>query len=208
MKKTLLSLAALAALASSLAFGGTSTTRAEDQPTQTNDSSVVKTDEKLTWTYPFAKNIKNGVNPMYNSQVFGNTDYARSVNPLSYFHDGWDFGWCEVGHSTVKAIHPSTVKQVAYGSGLGWYVWVVSPDKYVQIYQEGFNKKSDIAVKEGQTIKTGQKIGKLTGSHLHLGLTKTTKKYINKNGAPCNNWYKDNGTWLNPITTIEKNLNN
>lgn len=203
MKKSLLSIAALAALTSSFIFGA-NTTHADEQTTNTENSSVsIKND----WSYPFAKNNKNGVRPMYNAQIFGNTDYARSINPLSYFHNGWDFGWGEVGHSTVEAIHPGTVKQVAYGSGLGWYVWVVSPDNYVQIYQEGFNNKKDISVKPGQTVKTGQKIGKLTGSHLHLGLTKTNKKYINVYGAPCNNWYKNNGTWLNPVKTIEKNIN-
>lgn len=159
-----------------------------------------------SWDYPFTELDKKGVRPMYESQVYGITDYARCLNPLSYFHDGWDFGWGEVGRSTVKAIHPGKVKEVAYGNGLGWFVWVVSPDKYVEIYQEGFNKKKDISVKAGQTVKTGQKIGKLTGSHLHLGLSKTTKKYINQHGYPCGNWYKNNGTWLNPVSTIKKNI--
>ncbi len=163
--------------------------------------------ENNSWSYPFAKNIKNGVKPMYESQTFGITDYARCLNPLSYFHDGWDFGVSEVGRkATVKAIHPGTVKQVSYGNGLGWFVWVVSDDKYVEIYQEGFNSKKDISVKPGQDIETGQKIGKLTGTHLHLGLTKTNHKYINIHGYPCNNWYRNVGTWINPVKTIQKNL--
>ena len=78
------------------------------------------------------------------------TDYMRSVNPPSYFHDGLDFGHSEVGYSPVYAIHEGTVKKVAYDSGLGWFIWVISPDKYVEIYQEGFNNKSDIYVKTGQ----------------------------------------------------------
>ena len=57
---------------------------------------------------------------MYKAQTFGMTDYARSLSPLSYFHDGWDFGFSEVGHSTVKAIHPGTVKEVRQAPGLGW----------------------------------------------------------------------------------------
>lgn len=105
---------------------------------------------------------------MSKAQTFGMTDYMRSVNPPSYFHDGWLRSWL------LTCLRYCTVKKVAYDSGLGWFIWVISPDKYVEIYQEGFNNKSDIYV------KTGQKIGKLTGSHLHLGLTKTTKKYINK----------------------------
>lgn len=184
---------------------------ADTNSSTTNDTDTVKTTKKkakkLTWGYPFAVQKKKGVRPMYNSQTFGITDYARSYNPLSYFHDGWDFGVSEVGKkATVKAIHPGTVKEVKYGAGLGWYVWVISDDKYVEIYQEGFNSKKDIKVKAGQKIKTGQKIGKLTGTHLHLGLTKTTHKYINKNGYPCNNWYRNVGTWMNPVKMIEKNV--
>lgn len=168
--------------------------------------SEVHAAKKYNWGYPFAKLTKKGVHPMYQSQTFGYTNYARSYNPLSYFHDGWDFGWSEVGHSTVKAVHPGKVVKVAYGNGLGWFIWIESPDKYVEIYQEGFKRKKDIKVKQGKHIKTGQRIGKLTGSHLHLGLTKTNKNYINKYGFPCNNWYLNNGTWLNPVKTIQNNI--
>lgn len=204
LNKSIFTFAALLTLASSFTFSSSTTEAAKKK----KDINVEQTEqiENNSWGYPFAKLDKNGVNPMYNAQIFGNTNYARSLKPLSYFHDGWDFGWGEVGHSTVRAIHPGTVKKVAYGSGLGWFVWVVSPDKYVEIYQEGFNKKKDVSVKAGQTVETGQKIGKLTGSHLHLGVTKTTKKYINAHGYPCNNWFINNGTWLNPVKTIEKNM--
>ncbi len=41
---------------------------------------------------------------MSKAQTFGMTDYMRSVNPPSYFHDGWDFGHSEVGYSPVYAI--------------------------------------------------------------------------------------------------------
>lgn len=203
-KKFLLTLAATLALTTTFTLGN-QTEAAKKKKRDINIEQVEN--QNSDWSYPFAKNIKNGVKPMYESQTFGITDYARSLNPLSYFHDGWDFGVSEVGkNSTVKAIHPGTVKEVNYGNGLGWFVWVVSDDKYVEIYQEGFNSKNDISVKPGQEVKTGQKIGKLTGTHLHLGLTKTNKKYINKNGYPCNNWYKNNGTWLNPVKTITKEL--
>lgn len=93
------------------------------------------------------------------------------------------------------------LKKVAYDSGLGCFIWFVSPDKYVEVYQEGFTKKKDIYV------KTGQKIGKMTGSHLHLGLSKTTKDYINKHSFPCKSWNVDNGTWLNSINVIKKYYN-
>ncbi|RVU70209.1 MULTISPECIES: M23 family metallopeptidase [Lactobacillus] len=203
-KKFILASAALVALSSSLLFGSNNTQAAKkknaDIQTEEVDPSI-----KNDWNYPFAVQDKKGVRPMYNAQVFGITNYARSIKPLSYFHDGWDFGFSEVGHSTVRAVHPGTVKKVAYGNGLGWFVWVISPDNYVQIYQEGFNKKKDIKVKAGQMVKTGQKIGKLTGSHLHLGVTKTNHDYINDHGYPCNNWFRNVGTWLNPVKTIEEN---
>ena len=203
-KKTIFNIFTTLALSANL-FTTTAGIVHADANTENVNTQNVK-QEKMTWGYPFAKLNKKGVHPMYNAQVFGKTNYARSLKPLSYFHDSWDFGWGEVGHSTVKAIHPGTVKSVAYGNGLGWFVWVVSPDIYVEIYQEGFKKKKDISVKVGQTVKTGQKIGKLTGSHLHLSLTKTNHKYINANGFPCNNWFINNGTWLNPVKVIQKNL--
>lgn len=171
-------------------------------------SIQVSKNNKNNWDFPFACLDRNGVHPIYFAQKFGNTDYARSINPLSYFHDGWDFGQSEVGHTDVRAIHPGTVKQVAYGPGLGWYVLVTSPDKYAEIYQEGFNSRNDIVVNPGQKVQTDQKIGLMTGNHLHLGLTKTTNQYLNSKGYPCNNWNHNNGTWLNPVSTIEKHLKN
>ncbi|MBD5431866.1 MAG: M23 family metallopeptidase [Lactobacillus sp.] len=205
-RKSIATITAALALTSSFAIGSSNIQAAKKKKANVVNTELAQ-DSQGPWVYPFAKLAKNGVNPMYNAQTFGKTDYARSLKPLSYFHDGWDFGWGEVGKSTVKAVHEGTVEKVAYGNGLGWFVWVISPDNYVQIYQEGFNKKKDISVKPGQTVKAGQKIGKLTGSHLHLGITKTNKNYINKNGYPCNNWYVDNGTWLNPIKVIQSNLN-
>lgn len=214
-KHKLITISAIAILAGNF-IGFTKTVHAADNITtqdvisSTNNEKDNTTESKKvknTWGYPFAIQKKKGIRPMYNSQTFGMTDYARSLNPLSYFHDGWDFGVSEVGKkASVKAIHPGTVKEVRYGAGLGWYVWVISDDGYVEIYQEGFNSRKDIKVKSGQKVKTGQKIGKLTGTHLHLGLTRTTKKYINAQGFPCNNWYRNVGTWLNPVSMIEKHV--
>ncbi|MFC2694085.1 MAG: M23 family metallopeptidase, partial [Lactobacillus crispatus] len=183
-----------------------STTTASADTLDDSQNTTEVQPKNLKWAYPFKANKKNGVRPMYNAQTFGITNYMRSTTPPSYFHDGWGFGFSEVGHSNVYAIHQGTVKKVAYGNGLGWFIWVISPDNYVEVYQEGFNKKKDIYVKTGQKIKLGQKIGKLTGSHLHLGVTQTNKDYINKYGFPCKNWNVNNGTWLNPIEVIKSNL--
>ena len=213
-KHRLITISAIALLAGNF-IGFAKTAQAADITTQDvisststdNNTTTENRKVKNTWGYPFAVQKKKGVRPMYNSQTFGMTNYARSLNPLSYFHDGWDFGVSEVGkNSTVKAIHPGTVKEVRYGAGLGWYVWVISDDGYVEIYQEGFNSRKNISVKDGQKVKTGQKIGKLTGTHLHLGLTKTSHNYINAQGSPCNNWYRNVGTWINPVSMIEKHV--
>lgn len=202
-RKLIISLLGTALLTSSV---GLSTTTVSADTLDDSQNTTEVQPKNLKWAYPFKANKKNCVRPMYNAQTFGITNYMRSTTPPSYFHDGWDFGFSEVGHSNVYAIHQGTVKKVAYGNGLGWFIWVISPDNYVEVYQEGFNKKKDIYVKTGQKIKLGQKIGKLTGSHLHLGVTQTNKDYINKYGFPCKNWNVNNGTWLNPIEVIKSNL--
>lgn len=199
-RKFLLTLIAGLALCSSFAFAGPKAAIAKSRK---KTVTTVQVKHNNNWLYPFSHDNRYGVHPLYFAQTFGNTDYLRCLHPRSYFHDGWDFGVSEVGKKAkVEAIHPGKVKQVRYGNGLGWFVWVISKDKYVEIYQEGFNSKKDIKVKPGQNIKTGQKIGYLTGTHLHLGLSKTNRHYINANGYPCGNWYKNNGTWLNPVKTI------
>lgn len=158
-----------------------------------------------TWGYPFKRLDQKKVE-FKTGQMYGETDILRRIKPKSYFHDGYDFGFSEVGHSPVLAVHAGIVHRIHYRAGMGLYVWVISPDGYVEIYQEGFLNNYDIYVKKGQHIKLVQKIGKLTGSHIHLGVTKTNKHYIDKHGDPCGNWWKNNGTWLNPMKIITNNL--
>lgn len=160
---------------------------------------------KVTWGYPFKKLYQKKIK-FKSGQEFGETDFLRRIKPKSYFHDGYDFGFSEVGHSAVLAVHPGTVHKVKFRPGMGLYVWVISPDGYVEVYQEGFLSITDIYVKKGQKVKLGQKIGRLTGSHIHLGITKTNNHYIDKHGDPCGNWWKNNGTWLNPMKIITSNI--
>lgn len=160
---------------------------------------------KSTWVYPFEKLNEKKIN-FKSGQRFGETDILRRPKSNSYFHDGYDFGFSEVGHSPVFAIHEGTVEKVKFRPGMGLYVWIISKDGYVEVYQEGFLNDTDIYVKKGQHVDLGQKIGRLTGSHIHLGVTKTDKDYIDKHGDPCKNWYKNNGTWLNPMSIINNNL--
>lgn len=161
--------------------------------------------EAVTWGYPFKKLYEKKVH-FESGQEFGHTDFLRRVKPKSYFHDGWDFGFSEVGHQPVLAVHSGVVHRVHFRNGMDLYIWVISKDGYVEIYQEGFLSDTDIYVKKGQHIKCGQKIGRLTGSHLHLGITRINKHYIDKHGDPCANWWKDNGTWLNPMQTINEHM--
>ena len=175
------------------------------QTTKQKKKKTVKHYPPATWGYPFEKMNEKQIK-FKSGQKYGQTDVLRRPQSHSYFHDGYDFGWGAVGHSTVLAIHEGTVHKVAFKPGMDWYIWVISKDGYVEIYQEGFINRSDIYVKKGQHIKLGQKIGKLTGTHVHLGVTKTDKKYIDKDGAPCKNWYKNNGTWLNPMNIITADL--
>lgn len=160
----------------------------------------------ITWGYPFSRLYQKQIK-FKSGQKYGKTDILRRLYPTkSYFHDGYDYGFSEVGHSPVLAVHAGTVKKVHYRAGMGLYIWVISDDGYVEVYQEGFLSITDIYVKKGQKVKLGQEIGKLTGSHIHLGITKTYKDYIDKYGDPCKNWWKNNGTWLDPMKIIETDL--
>ncbi|EFG56340.1 peptidoglycan DD-metalloendopeptidase family protein [Lactobacillus amylolyticus] len=174
---------------------------------QVKKKSITKKKKKYvpTWGYPF-KRLYEKKNKFKSGQKYGETDVLRRTSPKSYFHDGYDFGFSEVGHKAVLAVHAGTVHRVHYRAGMGLYVWIISKDGYVEIYQEGFLNNYDIYVKKGQHVKLGQKIGELTGSHIHLGITKTDKHYIDKHGDPCGNWWKNNGTWLNPMKIINDDL--
>lgn len=160
----------------------------------------------ITWGYPFKRLYEKKIK-FKSGQKFGETDVLRRTKPKSYFHDGFDFGFSEVGHSPVLAIHSGVVHKIKFREGMGLYVWIISDDGYVEIYQEGFLSITDIYVKKGQHVKLSQQIGRLTGSHIHLGLTQTDKDYIDKHGDPCKNWWKNNGTWLNPMKIIQDDLN-
>lgn len=148
------------------------------------------------WGWPFdsVKSIQDVFKKLdspTSEQTFG-TSPSRSGN----FHDGWDFGSSKYGTgSAVKAVHDGTVYKIEQRNGY-WMVDVKSSDGYYEVYQEAFASRSDIAVSEGQSIKVGDKIGTLTGSHLHLGISKTE---IDKANAY---WNVNNGTWLNPVREI------
>lgn len=72
-----------------------------------------------------------------------------------------------------------------------------SSDGYYETYQESFSSLSDVKVKVGDTIKTGDQIGTLDTSHLHLGISKTEIESAQSSA------FTDNGTWLNPVDVIK-----
>lgn len=112
-------------------------------PTDTGDIATTvqpALSYRLKWRYPFTSLKKTGVHPWW-GQNFGITGFRRSNHPVSYFHDGWDFSHSQAGYSPVHAIHQGTVYRVAYGNGLGWFVWVVSKDIMLKFTKKVLNVK-------------------------------------------------------------------
>lgn len=68
---------------------------------------------KVTWGYPFKKMYEKKIK-FKSGQEFGETDVMRRIKPKSYFHDGFDFGFSEVGHKPVYAVHSGTVHKVKF----------------------------------------------------------------------------------------------
>ena len=87
-KKQLITLLGAVLLGSNL---NVSTVVAADAAVDSNTTTTTTEPEKKTykWAYPFKACDKYGIRPMSKAQTFGMTDYMRSVNPPSYFHDGW-----------------------------------------------------------------------------------------------------------------------
>ncbi|WEV52104.1 peptidoglycan DD-metalloendopeptidase family protein (plasmid) [Lactobacillus sp. ESL0731] len=157
-----------------------------------------------TWTWPF-KSIKSKPASLDGGQ-YGHTSYSRGQ---TNFHDGFDFsnGLNGVHNgSDVIAVTSGTIYKVGYDSAALHYIWEKAGD-YNIIYQEGFNSSSDIHVHKGDKVKIGQKIGTITGTHVHLGIT-TNKKNptMNQIGSPVANGFDHPNCWLDPIKVIQHGL--
>lgn len=148
------------------------------------------------WGWPFPNIPKNGEPRYVEGEQYGYTSYPRgSTN----FHDGFDFAasWY---NGNVLAVHPGTVHHI--GADLGWwYVWVKSNDGYNEVYQEGFTSRGDIYVNEGQQVNVGTPIGRVTGTHTHIGISNKQIPLAYYHG------YENDGTWLNPIQVIKNGIN-
>lgn len=169
------------------------------------------------WMMPF-KEITG--KPKYlDGGQFGNSAGSVGTRGTS-FHDGFDFsnGMNDVhtGSSVVRAVTGGTIYKVAFtdtrkdyhassstksSNNAWWFVWEKAQG-YNIIYQEAFVSKSDISVKEGQHVKAGDKIGTLTGTHLHLGMNKRNISISVQGGSSAGNGWED------PIKVIMNGMTN
>jgi murein DD-endopeptidase MepM/ murein hydrolase activator NlpD len=135
-------------------------------------------------------------------QQFGDTSFYRAGEPDHYFHDGFDFGSAIYGSgSTIKAVAAGKVIYAGYYDATLLDVIVVQASDGTEfMYQEFSSNTADIHVSVGQEVTLGQSIAKLTGTHLHLGITPEDWR-ISLIYA-----FNPAGPWINPITYISKNL--
>lgn len=141
--------------------------------------------------FPFAC-ISGSYQPMSGGQ-FGTSAASASVRNGHTFHDGVDFSVGTSGITNgmdVLAVHSGTVKQI---NATGYDdVWIVGGG-YGILEQEFGN----VTVKVGDEVKKGDKIGTLTGTHCHVGVTKQTDQMKAEASA-----YSDDGTWIDPLSLM------
>lgn len=119
---------------------------------------------------------------------------VQAGQPPSGFHDGMDIGAAaQIPGHKVYACHSGTIVYSGYHSSALLWLVILKTGKYYVWYQEFTASGNNIAVKVGEKVKAKQLIGNVTGTHLHIGITK--QKDINQALA---SWDKNNGTWLNP----------
>ncbi|QHM59382.1 hypothetical protein C7M46_00025 [Pediococcus pentosaceus] len=143
------------------------------------------------WGSPFPS---AGHGTFSGGQLFG--IHAGGEFRQNGFHDGLDFGSVDHPGSDVHAIHGGKVTRIGYMGGLGNYFVTHSDDGYNIDYQEAFGSRSNIHVKVGQYVKTGQVVGTRTTDHLHIGITKKDFDYALRYA------FTNNGTWIDPEPLI------
>ena len=165
-----------------------------------DDDSVVSGE----WTWPFASVSKEG------PKLVGEQNFGKSESRTGGFHDGVDFGDAQY-NGDVRAIHGGKIAKILKPGDMNvnfFLIWEVTDDGYGIAYQEFASDLSDISVREGDKVSTGDKIGVsrkgetgINDTHLHLGITK--EKYL---GKALSKSFIDDGTWLNPVETIKKGI--
>lgn len=143
------------------------------------------------WGSPFPS---AGHGSFSGGQLFG--VHAGGEFRQNGFHDGLDFGTVDHPGSDVHAIHGMKITRIGNMAGLGYFVLGHSDDGYNIDFQEAFASRSDIHVKVGQYVKTGQVIGVRTTDHLHIGITKKDFDYALRYA------FTNNGTWIDPEPLI------
>lgn len=147
------------------------------------------------WGWPFPKVGKGSFS---GAQLFG--VHKGGEFRQNGFHDGLDFGSVDHPGNEIHAIHGGTVVHAGYkDSYIGYYIVIHSTDGYDMVYQEFGSSKSDILVKEKQTVKTGQVIARRTTSHVHIGVCKYPHYWTTGYSHSFEKWY-----WLDPLKLIEQ----
>lgn len=114
---------------------------------------------------------------------------------------GWHIGVDFVGsdNKNVLAVNDGKVTKITLTGSYGRCIRILQNDGYLALYAH----LSSIAVKMGDTVKAGQKIGvegstgNSTGSHLHLEIHSGSYNYPAKGSSPAT------AAWLNnPCTYL------
>lgn len=158
--------------------------------------SAATNDGDNSWGWPFPS---VGEGSFTAEQKFGSGSGWIRPGLGTDFHDGLDFGSVDHPGSEVHAIHGGTVTVgPAWGSGgINWYVVIQDGTGLNVEYQEAFGAASNIIVRVGQKVKTGDVIGYRTTNHLHVGITRMNIQQAFGHAG------KNDGTWLDPLQTIK-----
>lgn len=148
-----------------------------------NDSSI----SAGKWWFPVRG--KGGI-----SDPWGYRAWRKSARNPTGFHDGMDIGnAAQIPEHKIYACHSGTVVYSAYMMAELMWVIIIKTGKYYIWYQEFTSTANNVAVKVGDKVKAKQYLGYVTGTHVHVGITK--QKDINQALASA---FTNNGTWLNP----------
>ncbi|HRX77144.1 MAG TPA: M23 family metallopeptidase, partial [Candidatus Cloacimonadota bacterium] len=117
------------------------------------------------------------------SSIHVSSSFGRRLHPVSgrwAHHDGVDY---RARYGTpIYAVANGTVTSARWNGGYGKEVRIKHPSGYTTLYAH----LSSIGVRNGQTVKRGQVVGRVgstgvsTGAHLHFGLI-SAGRYINPN---------------------------
>ena len=135
------------------------------------DNKTVTNPDPIIFGLPFE-------NATITKEYADNTLLYDTTTKVWCTHQGLDFA-CSDGQKIV-AIFDGTVSKIENSMMNGTVVYIKITDDLVVVYK---GLSSDIAVKEGDTVKKGQEIGKATsmltekadGVHLHLELLEKNK---------------------------------